>query len=473
MLQRYRLCQQLDQDKNVKEKVTVSFQELDQVQNMLSSIGSDFKRKFPGHMKKPGAQFQPQNPQYTPMQQQQSQQAHQQRLSQQAAAPNAQAAQQAQSQPAPLSTENLQIHQKMSKNHQIAANKSSQPPTGPTPAQATFQIGGASPHGEPTYANKPTITQESLHLPPRKRAKKDAASLHQAQAASPQLGKAQSPDLRKQMPQEVKAPQKTSFVCPYSGCEMQTIGFEDERSLKTHVIDEHDKPNQDPIKFAFNCLGEALGLEPSGQDKNASPTAQAGPKAGQLPIKTEVSSTPMSREASSMKRQGSGNAGGKAAEATPGKAEVSSDMTMSKLPKDPWAGATIDPQTISSIFKPLSGAGNGAISDPSLTLYRSLTPNDTPESIKDSGSSEPNSDISESANLEIDVAINNLVDPDMISDLNLVNLGAIEDAENEQSNFSKSLFSDIPPLDDVTLDFSKPFDMNTLMNTGLYALNFN
>ena len=273
------------------------------------------------------------------------------------------------------------------------------------------------------------------------------------------------------MPQEAKAPPKTSFVCPYSGCEMQTIGFEDERSLKMHVVEEHEKPSQDPVKFAFNCLSEAFGVDPSGQDTNAPPMAQADPKEGQLPMKIEASSTPTTREAS-MKRQGS-NAGGKAAEVTSGNVEIGLDETISKPPSDPWAGATIDPQTISSIFKPLAGAGNGAISDPSLTLYRSLTPNDTPESIKDSGSSELNSDISESANLDIDVAINNLVDPEMISDLNLVNLDAMEDPEHDQSNFSKSLFSDIPPLDDVTVDFSKPFDMNTLMNTGLYGLNFN
>lgn len=81
-----------------------------------------------------------------------------------------------------------------------------------------------------------------------------------------------------------------------------------------------------------------------------------------------------------------------------GKAEQSRE---SAVAEDAWANTTIDPSSLFVGFTSMDTA-TGVIAD--INTYRSLTPHDTPESSKDSGASEPNSDISEGMNLDIDMS---------------------------------------------------------------------
>jgi hypothetical protein len=67
---------------------------------------------------------------------------------------------------------------------------------------------------------------------------------------------------------------------------------------------------------------------------------------------------------------------------------------------DLWAISAVNPQDLMHNFQSLETGADGAISD--ISLWRSITENDTPESSKD-GSSEPNSDISEGLDLSINL----------------------------------------------------------------------
>jgi hypothetical protein len=160
-------------------------------------------------------------------------------------------------------------------------------------------------------------------------------------------------------------------------------------------------------------------------------------KQGQTPAsKPDLASTPMSRDAS-MRRQGS-MSGGKVPDnmSTPGrsgliksedtpkpgdaKLAAKQDPDLLSIPfEDPWAGSTIDPQSLLASFAPLEPMAGGLLSD--LSMYRSMTPNDTPESSKDSGASEPNSDVSETAHIDIDINWQPF-DADLLLDMNNVNM---------------------------------------------------
>ena len=92
---------------------------------------------------------------------------------------------------------------------------------------------------------------------------------------------------------------------------------------------------------------------------------------------------------------------------TPTSQKDASKQQPSQPPKevvveDPWANATIDPHDLFQAFQPFESGAGGAISD--MNVYRSITPNDTPESSKD-GVSEPNSDISDGVGLDISLDI--------------------------------------------------------------------
>jgi hypothetical protein len=321
--------------------------------------------------------------------------------------------------PAPLSAANLEKQTQMM-NSKAAHNRSNsqagQPPAAPTVPQPPFPLGARkSPTGQPSYPTPTEVTQESLRLPVHRNKKA---------RTSPQIS-APSPELKRQPVAETK-PVPKQYPCPDPDCEMHTTGFSSEELRNAHVQEEHMKPKQDPFKFVQESLAHALGLDLDAEGNvKASPKADGLPsesvplvsvasKQGQTPnSKPDLAGTPMSRDLS-MRRQGS-------TAATPGKgstyikSENTPKLVDSKLPvatpmvelpqapapiDDPWAGSTIDPQ---SLFGNLaSTVGAGIISD--LSLYRSLTPNDTPESSKDSGASEPNSDISEGVNLDIDLS---------------------------------------------------------------------
>ena len=213
-------------------------------------------------------------------------------------------------------------------------------------------------------------------------------------------------------------------------------------------------------------------------------------------MKAEPGATPMTRDAS-MTRQGSGAsvkagenskaaaAAAKGPTGTPGdqtdaavkaagtptaaasmKADVEQRQLAISQTEDAWAESTIDPASLLSTFRPFESAAGGAITD--TGVYRSLTPNDTPESSKDSGSSEPNSDISETANLEIDLKVREL-DPDFLTGISDVQLDGLEGFDDTlmiggaAGDGADAMLSggEVPFWDDFGgVDFSKGFTMD-------------
>lgn len=404
-------------------------------------------------------------------------------------------------QPVPLSATNLEKQtQALSKAHNRSNSKSGQAPAAPTSAQPPSQPGAQiSPTGHPMYLGKPAVTQENLQIPT---SRKKAKTAHQQAGASPQV-KPPSPEVKRQQHPEPKAPQappRAVIMCPEADCEMRTTGFANQDALNAHMQEEHIKPNEDPVKFVQESLALALGLDSQGRSKAAPakahaqdgsqlaapPMASSQSKQGQTPMNNKLNpaSTPMSREAS-MKRQGS-NTGAKGAaenKATPGKSlpvkagstprPTDSKLAATKpefepvhghMAQDPFVGTTVDPQDLSSAGF-FEVAARGLISD--LNVYRSLTPNDTPESSKDSGASEPNSDISEGANIDIDMNWQT-IEPDLLYDIGNFSM---EGLEGSDTDILRSMEMDpsmqAPMWEDINPDFSKPFHFDS----SLYSLD--
>lgn len=269
-----------------------------------------------------------------------------------------------------------------------------QPPAAPTSTQPPFQIGAASPDGKPQWVAPSQVTQDSLQMP-RKRVKtglQTSSPASTSQTASPQT-KTRSPELRKQEP---KAAPKPTFPCTFIDCEMGAPIFASEALRKKHHEEFHVVPFQDPDKFLVDSCMELLE-----HAKQAKPD----------------SATPMSRDPS-MKAQGSTSGGSAAQDSKPADstgavtsklsgniATVSAAVESQQAQADDFLGmsnGTIDPQSLfnpAMSFDPLAG---GVIRN--SILYRSTTPiEDTPESSKDSGASEPNSDIPEAGSLDIEM----------------------------------------------------------------------
>lgn len=400
------------------------------------------------------------------------------------------------SQPVPLSATNLEKQtQALNKAHNRTNSKSGKPPVAPTVSQPPLQQGShISPTSHPTYLGKAAVTQDNLQLPaPRKKAKttpRQAPTTTTQQAGvAPQVKAPPSPKARRQPPPEPKAPPRPVLVCPVADCEAHTTGFPSQDALNAHTQEEHVKPNEDPMKFVHENLALALGLDSHGQSKVPPPRAPAPDgsqlaaptmttslsKQGQTPTsKADLASTPMSREAS-MKRQGSGT-GAKGTveskatirpESTPRAAngkfpttKPEAEMVQTPFPEDLWANATIDPQSLISGFGPLEPVAGGVISD--VGVYRSLTPNDTPSS-KDSGASEPTSDISESANLDIDLNWQS-VESGLLFGMDNFTMGGIEGLENDMLHPVDPSLQFASWADEST-DFSKPFSFDTSMFT--------
>ncbi|OLN81531.1 hypothetical protein CCHL11_10403 [Colletotrichum chlorophyti] len=397
----------------------------------------------------------------------------------QPAAPNQAGAASAQGgQPAPLSAANLEKQtQALSKMHNRSNSKSG-PPAAPTTSQPPFSFGATSPHGQPAYIGKPKVNRDNLQLPARKKAKtgEQATPPQPSQATpSPQISKSGSPELKRQAMPEPKAPPKPMFLCPESDCEMATTGFASEQARQAHIQEEHVQPLEDPMKFMQENLALSLGLDVNGQVK-IEPTAQSmvqnPSKQGQTPA-SNAGTTPMSRDAS-MQRTGS-KMGGKAqdikikSEGTPKPDNKTLEMVAPAAPMEAWA-TTIDPQSLFNNLGKFDLGANGVISD--MGVYRSLTPNDTPESSKDSGSSEPNSDISEGVNLEIDLNWQP-VDVDLLFEMNNVNMSGLESIQDGGAEFEGLMLEEAMAADqflnwdEVTNDFNKPFQFDS----NLYSLD--
>lgn len=276
-------------------------------------------------------------------------------------------------------------------NHKLPQRPSSKdalPPAAPTSTQPPFQIGAASPDGKPVYATTPQMTQGDLYLP-RKKMRTGMPTSSPAggsQTASPQT-KVASPDLRKQ--QEPKpTPQRPTFPCTTSDCEMGGPVFSSEALRKKHVDEFHTQPFQDPAQFLEDAITEVFDHFNQAKADAAPPQGNAFGGPGAQNSKPENKNGPASKGA---------------------------DIKVPGLDAQPpvadnnMANGTIDPQSLFAqafSFDPIAG---GVISNTSL--YRSTTPNeDTPESSKDSGASEPSSDIPEAGSLDIDI---DLLAPDL------------------------------------------------------------
>jgi hypothetical protein len=344
--------------------------------------------------------------------------------------PNAPPAQPTATSTVPLNAANLQQQQQqLNKMHQRSGSRSSHTPAAPTSTQPPFQFGSHSPnggHGTPVYG-KTTVTHENLHIPARKKQKpNNTGQITPGSNASPQVNKAPSPELRRQVAPESKPQPKPALCCSAPDCERHTVGFDTEEELRAHTQEEHIRPLENPLKYAQESLANSLGLDSEGRPKNPAPSQDvagakmvaSGSKQGQTPnVKagtTPGASTPMNRQASvtSAKPNVTSNAKGpgESAKETLAKSQaVQKDITKQATRQtqevaavDPWANSTIDPNDLFQNFQAFESGAGGAISD--MNVYRSLTPNDTPES-SNPGVSEPNSDISDGVGLDISLDI--------------------------------------------------------------------
>jgi len=269
------------------------------------------------------------------------------------------------------------------------------------------------------------------------------------------------------------------FACPEPDCDMHRAGFPTEEACNAHVQEEHVKPNEDPMRFMQDNLLFSLALDSNKIANAKSGGQEAGQssapamnvslsKQGQTPSsKPDFAATPMSRDAS-MRRQGSA-AGAIKSEGTPKftdskppiKQEVDAPLQHG-LMEDPWANSTIDPQNLFAGFAPLDSVAGGMLAD--FSAYRSSTPNDTPESSKDSGASEPNSDISEGANIDIDLSWQQMDSGDVLYDMANFSMEGFDPLD---SDFMGAESLQLSSLDDMTNDFSKPFHFDS----SLYSMD--
>ncbi|KAH6720050.1 hypothetical protein BKA61DRAFT_228493 [Leptodontidium sp. MPI-SDFR-AT-0119] len=467
----------------LKDTFSINMAEIENTRSMMGAIVKVLSERYP-NMKKPdgGAKNQ-----QGPTSQGEVQQSH-------PAQP-----------PTPLNAANLHLHQQqqqLSKLHHRNNSRSSNTPAAPTSSQPPFAFGATSPHGTPAYAGKNTLKQEDLHIPARKKQKQNSTPVPgqgtPGSSSSPQVSKAVSPDMKRQQ-SDAKQRSKPSLCCSEPECDRHNVGFESPEALKAHTQEEHIRPLENPLKYVQENLAATLGLDSQGQLKKSAAALElesgpaaakmtaSGSRQGQTPTikgeNTPAGATPMNRQVS-MNRQGS-TTGGKTnlppksvpskdalGKAQPGQKDANKqkENQVEVVAPNPWATATIDPHDLYQSFQPFETGAGGAISD--INVYRSITPNDTPESSKD-GISEPNSDISDGVGLEISL--------DIFDDKGMLFGPGDTDGLFDMSGFNVNgeddlaMFDADPPAinyqswDDMvdTSAFDKPFSFDT----ALYSMN--
>lgn len=365
--------------KVLKEVFSITPQEVEQARAVLGAIVKDLSERFPQMMVK-------------------------QDSNQQAPAPTSQAAPQpgqaataaTTAQGMPLNAANLQQQQQqLSKMHQRSGSHSSRPPAAPTSTQPPFQLGAPSPHGLPSYGGKNTVTQEKLHIPPRKKQKQNVGEQGQttpASNASPQVAKTASPELKRDQLQ-FRPQAKPALVCLEADCDRHNVGFDTQEALDAHTKEEHIRPLQDPSKYAQENLAAILGLDPQGNVKPA-PTVEAS-KDSQG---TAASGLPPNQQAAGKNKDALPKNGAQ------GQAPKKEEQPGRQQPElfNGWENATINPNELMQSFQQFESGAGGAIAD--MNVYRSInTPNDTPES--SNHVSEPNSDVTDGVALDISLDI--------------------------------------------------------------------
>jgi hypothetical protein len=134
-----------------------------------------------------------------------------------------------------------------------------------------------------------------------------------------------------------------------------------------------------------------------------------------------------------------------------------------------WADAAVNPQDLLHNFQSSETGAGGAISD--MNVYRSITPNDTPESSKDSGISEPTSDISEGVGLSIGLDFDNDWQPFGTGDADdLLAFGNISVNPDEDMG---GMFNDDNSQYVPWSDFMDPsmFDKGFSFDTSMFSMN--
>ena len=420
----------------VRDSFTMSKDELDQYINMIDSMLQDI-----GVLKRSASQDGP--------------------------AAGVQAEAQRPPQPSPLSAANLEKQTQALKQAQNrTVGKTAQPPAAPTTAQPPFQFGAQkSPGGNPEYYGEQRVTQANLVMPPaRKKAKTGTGHgsppvSHQQQAGA---AGSSSPQVNAPSPVAVRKPEPPKLTCPEPGCEMNSTGFPTEEALAGHRQEEHVRPFENPFSFVQEHMAAAFGLDPQGHPK-APPKPSPGTPGVSAPAVTAAAmaasrskqgqkpgATPMSR-AASMQRQGS----------AAGKPQQGPLTPQVHVMEDPWAGSTVDPQDLfSGLGRSLEMVTGGFV--PDFGTYRSLTPNDTPESSKDSGVSEGTSDIAEQAVLDIGLSVQPL-DGDLLWDMDNINMDRFDAGDLDLYVNDPMMF----PLEELQNDFSKPWRVDQ----SLYSMD--
>lgn len=437
----------------LRDSFSIHSSELDQARAMLESMAKDLARSVFGR-----------NMMKTQQGQNAGQNAGQKPPGGQGTPQVAGQPQQQSPQTAPLNAANLEKNSQALKA-QKQAGKGFKVPNAPTTTQPPFSFAAPSPHGNPSYANVGD-PQIDLKLPPRKKSK-----VSQAATPSPQVSKASPPrpqsqllDAQQSRPAE---PQKPVFTCKDPECEHSPIGYPNEEALQKHVVEEHIKPREDPLKFCEESLAVALGLEPDGTAKK-DPSGAAAPAMvatlskqgrGKDIVNTPDSTTSMKRSASSQKD---------------GKSAIKANDTAAALSTamDPWANATFDPQMLMTSLG-LENGISSVIFD--VNAFRALTPEWTPESRDEP--SEPNSDISDGAQLDIDLSwqLPEPFETDLLLDLDKTSLqvepilkASAEVPTMDPSLLFPSVQAEMPDWQEITSDFSKPFELDT----SLYAMDY-
>jgi hypothetical protein len=398
LYQQIRVSQQFEDQamQKTKQSFSMGLKDVDEALNIAQNMIADVLAKYPNLSRsqgapaavggQPQAQHQPPVPQAMPLN-----------------AANLQQQQQA------LAKQQNKLHNRSnSKSHTPAAQTTAQPP---------FAIN--SPQGIPMYG-QPPIDAGQLRIPPTKKRKNSNTSapvLPQKAVPPPQTVHAGPQEIRHdQQGQvgEIKQGPKV-WACPEIDCgHYYNDPFSSEEELVRHRQEEHVKPLQDPAKFMMSELAHMLGLEEEGTAKK---TEKLGTAADAQPNKIEnqgqaLSAIPMKAQTSSAGKP-SPAVSAKQAKSSDGKQVVpaakqdtEAKENQPQPPKvvpamqDLWASSSVNPQDLIHNFQKFETGAGGAISN--MDVYRSITPNDTPESSKD-GLSEPNSDITEGVDLNIDL----------------------------------------------------------------------
>jgi hypothetical protein len=413
--------QDKDMDKQLKDQFSVNPSQIDQAYSLANSLIAGVAKQFPNLSKSTNG-VAPAGP------------------AQNANGPVTNATT---SQAVPLNAANLQQQQRALKqiNQPKVPNRSNSrnnaPPAAPTSAHPP-------PFPVDAFANQ--LTADQLRLPKNKKQKHSATSTPVLGQQTPSSTTSQpikpgSPEAKPPQLSQPKEPEKTGFHCPEPHCDHHFLDeFADEELLERHREEEHVRPVQDPQKYVLDNLSLMIGVDQNGMHKSSQPLAllgtAPGPASGSKAENTSAASglTPMNRQTSVNGVQAS-PANSKTSK-TPKADEFTApqskngkqdqmDLT-SVFDDDLWADSAVNPQDLLHNFQPLETGAGGAISD--MSVYRSITPNDTPESSKD-GLSEPTSDISDGLELNINLDFADLHQdwkPFGPSDMdNLLDLGAM------------------------------------------------